>query len=126
MTRTVSDEAAELFEVDPRTDEERTRDFWTDLIENVDDALRVVVDGRHFVAHLFGSPGFGGEAYRVKWLDSERPQIVCNLSFQGLIPDVFRARLPDNASIRGLRLRAVGVMEAGVQLAHLLKENTDE
>lgn len=122
MTNTIGSEPDELFGgPDPRTDDERTRDFWTDLIENVDDALRVVVDGRHFVVHLFGSPGFGGEAYRVKWLDAERSQVVCNLSFQGVIPAAFRERLPDNALIRSIpSLRAVGPIEAGIQLAALL------
>lgn len=121
MTSTDNVELDELFPPDLRSDAERTRDFWTDLIDNVDDELRVIVAGRHFVAHLFGSPGFGGEAYRVKWLDVERPEVVCNLSFQGVIPDAFRAKLPDNARIRAIpSLRAVGPIAAGVQLAALL------
>lgn len=123
MTSLISSEPDELFGgPDRRTDEERTNDYWSNLIDEVDDDVRVVVAGQHFVAHLFGSPGFGGEAYRVTWLDTERPEIVCSLSAQGDIPAAFRARLPDNATIRGLRFRGVGVIEAGIHLARLLDQ----
>ena len=110
-----------LFAPDPRTAEARTRDFWTDLIASVRDEHRVIAGGCHFVVHLFGSPGFGGEAYRVTWLDAQRPPIVCSLSCQGVIPEAFWEQLPNNAVIQAIpSLRAVGPIEAGIELAALL------
>jgi hypothetical protein len=74
----------------------RLNSYWTDLAEAP--VRRVIIRGYHSVAHDLGEGvGFGGAAFRVKWMAPDREPTVCNLSAQGRIPSWMREKLPDNA-----------------------------
>jgi hypothetical protein len=91
--------------------------FWMELIEDDDfgwegpERLRVVVDGKHYVAYVdeenlkpaegggvkAWARGFGGHGWHIKFNDGK--EVVCyNVWHQGEIPARFRDRLPDNAT----------------------------
>lgn len=81
---------------------ERHRTFWLELLDQFS-GNSIICDGHHYVSHDLGSGmGFYGEAFRVDWLDTTRPPLVCNLSTQGPIPGWLRPQLPDNATITNL------------------------
>lgn len=76
--------------------------FWTDLINVLDDPSTVRVEGRHYRVERDRphSPssclGFGGSRFHIRFHDG-RVIVSHNLWTQGVIPDRFRERLPDNA-----------------------------
>lgn len=79
--------------------------YWRDLAAAP--VRRVIYQGQHYTRHELGEGiGFGGEAFRVVWLDAEQEPTVCNLFVQGRIPVWMRDKLPDNArSIEDLGYR---------------------
>lgn len=81
---------------------QRNRTFWLDLMER-QKGLSIVANGWHYAAHELGvGMGFYGEAFRVDWIDTSRPPLVCNLSTQGEVPGWLRPQCPDNATITNL------------------------
>lgn len=79
-----------------------SRTFWLTLIEQ-QQGCSIIADGSHYTSHELGvGIGFYGEVFRVEWLDTSRPALVCNLSTQGKIPGWLRPQCPDNATISNL------------------------
>jgi hypothetical protein len=66
----------------------------------------VRANGHHYVIeadgsdNLFGMRGFGGEEFTIRFHDG-RVVKTTNLWAQGVIPERFRERLPDNAEFVG-------------------------
>ncbi|MDF6406813.1 hypothetical protein NMT76_25070, partial [Escherichia coli] len=80
--------------------------YWAELAEATD-IQRVICQGVHYNWDALGQGiGFGGQAFRVEWLDADREPTECNLFAQGRIPVWMREKLPDNArSIEDLGYR---------------------
>ncbi len=80
--------------------------YWAELAEATD-IQRVICQGVHYTWDSLGQGiGFGGQAFRVEWLDADREPTECNLFAQGRIPVWMREKLPDNArSIEDLGYR---------------------
>lgn len=73
------------------------KSYWLELANDqmVD---RVIFEGVHYTIDELGTgPGFGGQAFRIDWMDEQRAAVTCNLFLQGEIPDWIRNRLADNA-----------------------------
>lgn len=79
---------------------QHSRDFWSKIAARTDDRL-VIARG---TAYSIGSPddnprGFGGSVWRIAFFDGR--VIRCNsLWCLGDIPDDWRERLPDNATLK--------------------------
>ena len=79
------------------------RDYWLELLERHTER-RVVSNGYHRVWHDLGtSHGYDGQVFRVRWLDTNRAPVLCNMSGQGPVPAWIRDRLPDNAVVEVCR-----------------------
>jgi hypothetical protein len=75
--------------------------FWADYVRSVDDPSHVRVNGRHYVIlpdrpKFGGFVGFDGQEFRFRFHDG-RTVVSHNVWTQGMIPEHFRERLPDNA-----------------------------
>lgn len=79
-------------------------DFWLGKIQEYKSPKTVVVDGKHYrmgekSCDKKAFNGFGGARFRIEFFDG-RIEETDNLWCQGDIPEMFRARLPDNARFR--------------------------
>lgn len=79
---------------------QNARNYWEEYLPGAcQDEARVIVGRRHYVMAPAGTgSGFGGQRFRVTWLDPTRPPVIGNLSVQGDIPDWVSARYPANAA----------------------------
>jgi hypothetical protein len=81
--------------------------FWYEkiILANYKQVARI--NGRHYVIEdeagdtIFGFRGFNGQEFTIKFFDG-RVVKTTNLWFQGVIPERFRDRLPDNAEFVGI------------------------
>lgn len=76
-------------------------EFWSDYVARRHDSAVVRVGGKHYYIGPENSApnsckGYGGTKWVIKFHDG-RDVISTNLWHQGVIPDRFSARLPDNA-----------------------------
>lgn len=79
---------------------------WTTLAEYMGPCASVRVDGRQYmfdtrlpyVANPLGALGYGGKLFVIQFTVTGEELITNNLWFQGVIPERFRHRLPDNAT----------------------------
>ncbi len=76
---------------------------WTDLIKVKNESRVARIDGSHYMIEPDKPKdkpgflkGFGGTRFEIKFFDG-RQMVTHNLWHQGLIPQHFRERLPDNA-----------------------------
>lgn len=74
--------------------------FWLDQLQDRDNA--VVVDGRHYriapdLPDGQTGAGFDGYEFEIRYLADGREVVTRNLWTQGLVPEAFRALLPDTA-----------------------------
>lgn len=78
--------------------------FWSGYVAAKDEPAHVVANGWHYVISpdqpkgFRGFEGFGGAAFTVQFHDG-REVATRNLWTQGEIPEHFRERLPDNATL---------------------------
>lgn len=78
--------------------------FWIELVEERGDPRHLVSNGHHYTIHdenMRGMRGFGGRKWAVYFHDGRR-EITTNLWHQGEVPERFRERLPDNATLMGV------------------------
>lgn len=88
--------------------------FWLGKIRDIGDPTWVRVNGRCFRIAEEAAPGsfrgFGGARYIIRFNDG-RLATTTNLWTQGVIPERFRERLPDNAVFEPAASRAAGRAE---------------
>lgn len=76
--------------------------FWTKRVEEFDNYHRFVANGTHYTIADEHSPssfrGYGGARWVVTFYDG-REVLTSNLWCQGDVPEHFRARLPDTATV---------------------------
>ena len=76
--------------------------FWTEHVQrdrNENKDVFVVANGKHYIIDESPNPyfkGYGGAKWTIRFNDG-RVVKTDNLWFQGLIPELFRDKLPDNA-----------------------------
>lgn len=75
--------------------------LWTQHLERDKSRDFAIIEGHHYVLapHSNGNSfttGFGGHKFRIRFHDGR--EVTCdNLWHQGIIPENFRDRMPDNA-----------------------------
>ena len=74
--------------------------FWLKLVAEKDEIGIARIDHEHYYVgkaeSWHGFKGLGGRKFIIKWKDGRRI-VTNNLWCQGIIPEHFRDRLPDNA-----------------------------
>lgn len=72
--------------------------FWMEKVDLDKQGISIRVKGKHYIVgkDFSYSKGFGGKHWKIKFHDGREIE-TNNLWFQGVIPERFRNRLPDNA-----------------------------
>lgn len=76
--------------------------FWFQRVEEKDQPTSVRIQGRHYIIHADDASkphGFGGNLMTIEFFDGHIVE-TRNLWTQGIIPEKYRDKLPDNARFR--------------------------
>jgi hypothetical protein len=75
--------------------------YWNKVIVQVHEGTSIIAGGvcSHIAPeHLQGMRGYGGRCWRITYTDG-REQRTSNLWHGGAVPEAYRDRLPDNATV---------------------------